>query len=402
MGALAHKGIAVLAFLVFSKAKHQSTAVLPKKITVSGFFEGKFGLGRAVELTALGLEKQGFIVTRHDVRPFFDLMPLCNQTIPGDRDSAWLIHLNPPELLEVLARTNPLMCPKGIRLGYWVWELEKAIPSWLRAEKVLDAVLVPSQFVANAMSTLKRPVHILAHPVAMCSEEPTNQATPSRLEGKPYTFFAQIDGRSSLSRKNILTVIKAFKASFHNDTKKKLIIKTQHLSGVQINLVNNSIGESHNIVCIDTTLSKSDYDKLLNTSDCVVSAHRSEGFGLALAEAVMNNKCVLATSWSGNMDYMKDQKELLLDYKLIEVDSSADTYGKYSKYSLVWADVSVESLVEAMKRVVSERPTEALDCVKKQIYKNEKEWEKFKPGIQPPWLLPWSSDGIEIVCLPLE
>ena len=43
---------------------------------------------------------------------------------------------------------------------------------------------------------------------------------------------------------------------------------------------------------------------LLAACDAVVSLHRSEGFGLILAEAMYLGKPVVATGWSGNMDFM--------------------------------------------------------------------------------------------------
>ena len=44
---------------------------------------------------------------------------------------------------------------------------------------------------------------------------------------------------------------------------------------------------------------------LMASVDCFVSLHRSEGFGLGMAQSMYLGKPVIATGYSGNMDFMK-------------------------------------------------------------------------------------------------
>ena len=49
---------------------------------------------------------------------------------------------------------------------------------------------------------------------------------------------------------------------------------------------------------------------LLATADCYVSPHRSEGFGLTMLESMALGKPVIATAYSGNMDFMTEDEQL--------------------------------------------------------------------------------------------
>jgi hypothetical protein len=68
-------------------------------------------------------------------------------------------------------------------------------------------------------------------------------------------------------------------------------------------------------------------NSLIDSVDCFVSLHRSEGFGLVIAEAMARGKVVVATGWSGNMDFMSAHNALPVAFELrtIERPMSAPT-----------------------------------------------------------------------------
>ena len=49
---------------------------------------------------------------------------------------------------------------------------------------------------------------------------------------------------------------------------------------------------------------------MIASCDCYVSLHRSEGLGLTMAEAMYFGKPVIATAYSGNLDFMNDGEQL--------------------------------------------------------------------------------------------
>ena len=74
--------------------------------------------------------------------------------------------------------------------------------------------------------------------------------------------------------------------------------------------------EHPDVHVIDRYMTPSDKNALTATCDCYVSLHRSEGFGLTMAEAMYVGKPVIATGYSGNLDFMTAENGLLVDYEL--------------------------------------------------------------------------------------
>ena len=87
--------------------------------------------------------------------------------------------------------------------------------------------------------------------------------------------------------------------------------------------------------------------------DSYVSLHRSEGFGLTLAEAMALGKPVIATGYSGNLDFMDADTSHLVDYQLVPVRDGGPFYrgGR-------WAEPSIAHAAQVMRQVV-DRPAEA-------------------------------------------
>jgi glycosyltransferase involved in cell wall biosynthesis len=75
--------------------------------------------------------------------------------------------------------------------------------------------------------------------------------------------------------------------------------------------------------------------------------HRSEGLGLTMAEAMLLGKPVIATRYSGNLDFMDDGNSLLVDYNMTPVGSECLPY----MADAVWADPSEEHAGQLMRHV---------------------------------------------------
>jgi glycosyltransferase involved in cell wall biosynthesis len=104
--------------------------------------------------------------------------------------------------------------------------------------------------------------------------------------------------------------------------------------------------ENPNIILIDKVLPESDILMLQAATDVFVSLHRSEGFGLNLAECMAAGKLVIGTNFSGNIDFMNETNSLLIDFDMRRV-----AYDEYiAGEGQWWADPKHESAVEAFRR----------------------------------------------------
>jgi glycosyltransferase involved in cell wall biosynthesis len=81
-----------------------------------------------------------------------------------------------------------------------------------------------------------------------------------------------------------------------------------------------------------------------------VSLHRSEGFGLAIAESMALGKPVISTDWSATAEFVNHDNGCPVPAKLIALDQN---HGPYAKGS-TWAEPDVRHAAEWMKRLAAD------------------------------------------------
>ena len=105
------------------------------------------------------------------------------------------------------------------------------------------------------------------------------------------------------------------------------------------------------VILIDEVYTPERAHALQSLCDCYVSLHRSEGFGLNLAESMSLGKPVIATGWSGNMDFMNAHNSCLVEYALTPIPV---TTGPYSAGQL-WAEPDIEHAAWHMRRLAGDK-----------------------------------------------
>jgi glycosyltransferase involved in cell wall biosynthesis len=238
-------------------------------------------------------------------------------------------------------------------IGYWAWELPDFPDEWCDSFNYLHEIWVPSNFVLDSVSR-KSTIPVIRIPHAIEVNYPENINRESfNLPQNCFLFLSMYDTHSFQQRKNPEAVIEAFKLAFReNDSSIGLVLKVNNpkTNPGEIERLKEKVKGHKNIYLIDEVLDRDKVNGLINSIDCFISLHRSEGFGLILTEAMYLGKPVIATGWSGNVDFMNNMNSCMVDYKLIQVGND---YGPYKAYQ-VWSDPDIEHASFFMRKLVSD------------------------------------------------
>lgn len=363
-------------------------------LIVAGMFRTGNGIGRAARSCYDALRAEGFDPIAVDLSSMFHQADMESAvqlgSIPRRERGTLILFANPPEVERALMGLGLRRWHNWRIIGAWAWELPAAPAEWTRQTRFISEIWAPSRFVADAFAArYDRPVHVVPHFVVPAG------ADEASADGKdaPLRILTLADGRSSLERKNPAAAVRMFQAAFPRDTGTELVVKCRNLSmfpDYARDLADAAGGDSR-ITLLDTTLSDREHARLLAHSDIVLSAHRSEGFGFHLAEAMAAGKSVIATGWSGNLEFMSADASLLLPYTLRPV---VDPTGIYSGgCGSAWADVDFDAGVDALRSLAGDggkrrqMGARAKDAIKRRLgsdaYRNALELPVAK-GEAPP------------------
>lgn len=258
------------------------------------------------------------------------------------------------QALHVLSQRNP-MAEGSRNVIYPAWELECYPAEWAKQLKRFDEVWAPSCFISGAISKAVD-IPVIHMPLAC---EVGRRALRSRrhfgIRESAYAFFFSFDFLSYVERKNPFAVIEAFRLLTverpYDDV--TLVIKTNNADrrpDMKARFDAAIAPVRDRVMVIEGTLSDLEMKSLIWLTDCFISLHRSEGFGRGISEAMALGKPVIATAYSGNMDFCNEETALLVPYDLIDVQA-----GEYPHWEgQHWADPDVEIAARMMCDLVDD------------------------------------------------
>jgi glycosyltransferase involved in cell wall biosynthesis len=321
-------------------------------IVVVGSLQTASGLGQSARLCyealkALGLPVYAIDISRMLMQPddgvAFDFVDGRSLSGPANL----ILHVSGPLMpLAMLGLPRKLVqCSRVI--GYWAWELPKLPADWCYGGRFVHEIWVPSTFTANALAELAHdlPIRIVPHPIAIGG---ITRRAAAWGANKPFVVLTMFDMASSTARKNPLGAIKAFKAAFGGDPEARLVIKCANLAcfpdGERELRSHCPLGG--NVVLLEAFLDRSSLEALYAEADAVISLHRSEGFGLILAEAMLRGLPVVATDWSGNTDFLSEATGMPIGYQLVP---AVDPQNTYDFPETVWAEPNITQAAQALR-----------------------------------------------------
>lgn len=239
-------------------------------------------------------------------------------------------------------------------IGYWAWELSHLPDAWLPALRGLDEIWAPSRFIQQAVAD-KADCPVVWMPLAVehRQTEVSSRESLGLPEGR-FLFLFFFDFRSFVSRKNPMAVVRAFEQAFSSsDDSVGLVIKTNGMSecsDAYEAFKNGDVTGDPRILWIDRVMDDREIRSLVGQCDCFVSLHRSEGFGRGLAEAMLMEKPVIATGYSGNLDFTNEENCCLVDYVLVPVGEGEYPFGA----GQLWAEADVDMAAGFMRTLVND------------------------------------------------
>ncbi|MGI1658566.1 MAG: glycosyltransferase [Desulfitobacterium sp.] len=329
-----------------------------KGINLVAYIRGDFGVGEAGRATANSIKQSqipfGIINFDQDIPHNANNRDWDNYLTKEFRHNVNVFNVNADQTPALEGAFSNDIWDGRYNIGYWVWELSEFPEEWENYFARFNEIWAPSRFVVESLSP-KSPVPVVRIPYSI--DVKVDKGLDRRYFGLPdekFLFLFMFDVLSIQSRKNPEAVIKAFEAAFNiDDPSVGLVIKINN--GKQtpeaVKRLRQQFEDRKNIYFIDRTMPKVEVNSLLQCVDSFVSLHRSEGFGLGLAEAMYLGKPVIGTNWSANTDFMNNKNSCPVDYKLIPLGQD---YGPYKAHQY-WADPDIEHAAEYMRRLVYDK-----------------------------------------------
>ena len=349
-----------------AKLYYKLTAALPSpdpqgygRPVIVGFLRSASGVGETARLMYNGFRDLGFCPGYIDLSHRFHPSAMLDQFKHQEENSAGhgplIIHANPPDMTAIMSFLGKGRLADRHIIGYWAWELEVMPNSWKKADRYIHEIWVPSKFTANAFQgQTKKNVRVVPPPLVRPAVEPNR--SKFGIPSDAFTVLVVADSRSSLERKNVLGAITAFKLARNLEHKRerswRLILKISAINflkpGIRRELSKHT--NDSDIQILETMLTEADMACLMNSADVLLSLHRSEGFGLVPAQALLYGKPIIATDWSGCKDFLNAENSVLVPSSLIPVHDPSQIYR-----SGHWADPDIEFAAQKISRLAGDK-----------------------------------------------
>jgi len=329
-------------------------------LNIAGFLTADLGVGESARCMVRAADAAGLSAA---------LVPLklnCKNRLGDQTYAARLqddnphavnvIHLDPPASRDLDHHHGPGFRAGKYNIAYFAWELPEFPDAWGSSFDYYQEIWCPSDFAAAAIA-MKSPLPVLTMPHAIAFAPPTAPMVELRahfaLPPSTYLFLTLFDLNSYSARKNPRGVIDAFRRSGLASSDAALVIKVQNVAGNEgdFSALQASVADLPRTVLITDTLPRADIYALEAACDCFVSLHRSEGFGLAVAECMHLGKPVISTDWSATAEFVTPENGCPVRAHLITLEQN---HGPYAKGS-TWAEPDVTHAAEYMRALFHDR-----------------------------------------------
>ena len=325
----------------------------PGGVELAGFLESAVGAGEAARRYLAALRAVGVAVRARDIElpgrdraqaDFPDARPH-----PLRRPRFNVICLNPEQLMPYLASPAAPRSRGRWTVAVWLWEVDVLPRAWDEAARQVSEVWACSEFSAERIRAGIGAQVVAMHPPLL----PPQAVSPPTLDlPTGFRVLVIFDYLSTIQRKNPVGAIEAYRRAVAPGDGVQLIVKSvngAHRPEAREQVERAAAGRS-DILLIDGTISGRARDALVAACDCLLSLHRSEGFGLSLADAMAAGKPVIATRFGGNTEFMSDDNSYLIGFETTKVGAGCEHYPPEAN----WAEPNAAEAAAALRAVLDD------------------------------------------------
>jgi glycosyltransferase involved in cell wall biosynthesis len=290
-------------------------------------------------------------------------------------------------------------------------------PEWVEGLNRMDMNWVSSKFAKDTFERmtyekkdqrtgqvtgvvkLEKPIEVIFEGANLSTYKPIKQSEIKTIDLKDikeefcYLFVGHwMQGELGHDRKNVGVLIKSFYDAFRHKVGKKPALILKASSGVasyisrdtildKIKTIRDDYGDAKlpNIYLLNGEFDDSEINELYSHSKvkAMVSFTKGEGFGRPLLEFGLTGKPIIASGWSGHIDFLHPEYNVLLSGKLENVHQSAANNWLIPESQ--WFQVNPKQGISALKEVYKSYK-QYLQRSKKQRHhvKTNFSWEKMK------------------------
>ena len=319
-------------------------------VNVAGYLTAELGLGEMARVVQRAISAAGVpmvsVVEEHSLSGSVRTGLAAPDDVGVPRFGVSLLTVN-SDFTRLLLDTHPDTGADRYRIGLWAWELEDFPAVMHDGFALVDEIWTPSDFATRAIAA-HSPVPVRTIPVPV-----PDPGEPAREPGAVTQFLFIFDFNSTGGRKNPWGVVEAFHRAFPGREDVRLVLKATngHLNTPAVERLRRAIGEDPRIELQERYLTVTELGALYAGTDAYVSLHRSEGFGLTVAEAMVRGIPVIATDYSGTTEFFGPGHGWPVPYTMTGVGPGWPPYQPGGR----WADPDLDAAAAAMRAVADDR-----------------------------------------------
>jgi glycosyltransferase involved in cell wall biosynthesis len=345
-------------------------------VNIFGYFESDIGVGESTRGLAQAVSL---------LRPV-NRVPVCTSQLREGTELSrlfqrfdYLSDTNvfvsyPHQREDLLGMMRPEQLAGRRNIAHLAWEQKDANPWWKIVYDRYDEIWTISEFAATPFrkmfpGRIRVVPNVLNFELFPCSEAPRS----AKLKGELLKYLFVFDANSSMERKNPEGVVDAFIKAFRGTCHAKRAQLTLKVAAMhrpehaaRVGCLVRKARESGLAIHFDgRQLAREAMLQLIAEADCYVSLHRAEGFGYTMAEAMFYGVPVIASGYSGNLEYMTPTNSFLVPCVETFVKNADGPFQRGS----IWGEPDID-VAAMLIRQVAEKPSEAVaigECGRKTV-----------------------------------